>query len=107
MRSASPSHSDRRVPTAASYDLDDADANFEGSELLPLSNLTATTILGASGDERETTGQLFATQIASAITAKTPEEERLLVLGLGLKSKELERESFLKILEGALRVLGV
>ncbi|KAL9092765.1 MAG: hypothetical protein Q9159_000663 [Coniocarpon cinnabarinum] len=107
LRSYSPSHSDRRVPTAASCDMDSAETDFEGSQLLPLSNLTATTILGASGTERDTLGQLFATQIASAMTAKTPEEERLLVLGLGLKKKELEREAFLKILEGSLRVLGV
>ena len=87
--------------------MDSADLDFEGSQLLPLSNLTATTILGGGGTERETLGQLFATQIASAITAKTPTEERLLVLGMGLKEKELSREAFLKILEGSLKVLGV
>lgn len=72
-----------------------------------MSNLTATTILGASGTECDTLSQLFATQLASAIVAKTPDEERLLVLGLGLKNGEMPRDAFLKVLEGALRVLGI
>lgn len=68
-----------------------------------MSNLTATTLLGLSGSERDTLGQLFATQLASALVAQKPEENRLLVLGLGLKSAHLESEDFLAVLELALK----
>ena len=95
------------MPATSWYDDNGTVQGLEGSQLLPLPSLTATTVLGANGTERDTLGQLFATQIASAITAKSPEEERLLVLGTGFKSKHIERESFLKILEGVLKVLGV
>lgn len=72
-----------------------------------MSDLTATTILGATGTERDILSQLFATQIASAVVAKTPDEERLLVLGLGFKEKQMRREAFLKVLEGTLKVLDI
>ena len=96
--------SERRLVSALN---DDEDNSFEGSELLPMSDLTATTILGASGTERDTMAQLFATQIASAMATKHPTEERLLVLGVGLKNKTMGRQAFLKVLEGALKVLGL
>lgn len=66
-------------------------------------HLTATTILGANAGGREILGQLCATQIASAISAKRPDEKRLLVVGLGLKSAEMERETFLELLELSLQ----
>jgi proteasome assembly chaperone 3 len=53
-------------------------------------------------------GQLYASQIASAITAKNAEETRTLVLGLGLGTEagvEADRETFLKIIELVLEVL--
>lgn len=77
----------------------------DGSHLLPMPHLTATTILGASAGERETAGQLVATQIASAISAKRPSEKRLLVVGLGLKKAEMERDTFMQLLELALSTL--
>jgi len=46
-------------------------------------------------------GNLYATQIASAITAKTPEESRTLVVGLGLGKDavlEMDRDVFLLII---------
>lgn len=92
LQAVDPNQSDRRLV------VDD-----EGSQLLPMTGLTATTVLGLSGSNRDTLGQLFATQIASAIVAQKPEEERLLVLGLGLSKPELESEDFLAILEKALQ----
>ena len=47
-------------------------------------------------------GQLYASQIASAITTKSPDETRTLVLGLGLGKEagiEADRDTFLKIVE--------
>lgn len=69
------------------------------SQLLPMPHLTASTILGATGSERDTAGHLLGTQVASAIVAQHPEEKRLLVVGTGLKKAELDRSSFLEILE--------
>ena len=51
--------------------------------LLPRSDLTATTVLGGTKREDEAIGQMLATMIASAILTKRPNEERMLVLGLG------------------------
>ena len=53
-------------------------------------------------------GQLYASQIASAITAKNPEETRTLVLGLGLGKEagvEADRETFLKLVELVLEII--
>ncbi|KAI5299670.1 hypothetical protein KEM56_003054 [Ascosphaera pollenicola] len=52
--------------------------------LLPLPELTATTILGPRGSQRETVGQLLAIQIASALAVKDPDDNRPLLLGLGI-----------------------
>lgn len=75
------------------------------SDLLPMSHLTATTILGGRDAERETFGQLLATQIASAVVLRNSEERRVLVLGLGLDKAKLGREGFLEVVEGALGVI--
>lgn len=53
--------------------------------LLPMSHLTATTILGGARGNDEVVGQTLATTIASAILMQRPGEERLLVVGLGLE----------------------
>ena len=42
----------------------------------------------------ETTGQLYATQIASAIAMRNPQENRMVLLGLGLSKVEANREVF-------------
>lgn len=52
--------------------------------LLPLSQLTATTVLGGTKRDDEVVGQTLATTIASALLLKRPHEERMLILGLGL-----------------------
>ena len=64
-----------------------------------MTHLTPKTLLGGSTSERETIGQLYATQIASTIATKNPQENRTLVLGLGLSKFEASRESFYDILD--------
>lgn len=54
------------------------------NSLLPRTELTATTVLGGTKREEEVVGQTLATTIASAVLMKRPNEERLLVVGLGL-----------------------
>ncbi|RAL08299.1 proteasome assembly chaperone 3 [Aspergillus homomorphus CBS 101889] len=67
--------------------------------LLPISNLTATSILGGRAPGHEIVGQLYARQIASAIVTKTPDEKRLLVLGLGLETTNADRDVFFAIID--------
>ena len=87
--SVDPSHADHYLPT----DADDNDG------LLPMPHLTPKTLLGGSTPERETMGQLYATQIASAITTKNPQESRTVVVGLGLSNAKASREAFFDLLE--------
>jgi proteasome assembly chaperone 3 len=67
--------------------------------MLPLSHLNPKTLLGAGGDQRETVGHLYASQISSAIANRNPEESRTVVVGLGFEKIDLEREAFFDILE--------
>lgn len=67
--------------------------------LLPLTHLTPTTLLGGTVPEREALGQTIAVQLASVLAMKRKEEGRMLVVGLGLKQKELEGEAFVKLIE--------
>lgn len=69
------------------------------TDLLPMPHLTAKTLFGAANEERETTGQLYATQIASSILNKQPDETRILLVGLGLKDAQPSREQFFDLLE--------
>jgi proteasome assembly chaperone 3 len=73
--------------------------------LLPSTHLTPTTLFGGGGEERETLGQLYAAQIASQICLRSPEDRRILVLGLGLAKSDLEREAFFDLLELIQKVL--
>ena len=75
------------------------------TDFLPLTHLTAKTLLGGSISERETMGQLYATQIASAIVTKNPEEKRSMALGLGLSKMEASRDFFLDIIDLAMRAI--
>lgn len=56
------------------------------NDLLPMSHLTATTVLGGTKREDEIVGQTLAATVASAILMRRPSEERLLVLGLGIEN---------------------
>lgn len=73
--------------------------------LLPASHFTPKTILGAGASEREMLGQLYASQIASAIATKNPAETRLLVVGLGLQNAEADRDAFFAVLDLVLQCL--
>ena len=82
--------------------LDAPDPEFAGQQLpsssedglLPMTHLSPKTLFGAANTERETMGQLYATQIASAILTKNPEERRSVLVGLGLSNVEASREVF-------------
>lgn len=73
--------------------------------LLPLSSLTATSILGGHGTGQDTIGQLLARQIATAIVAKSPADKRLLVCGLGLCTTISDRDSFFAIVDLVLQCI--
>lgn len=77
----------------------------EEDALLPPTRLAPRTLLGAGTSEREMMGQLYASQIAHAITSKSREESRSLMLGLGLGKMEQDREVFLQIMDLVLKVL--
>ena len=68
-------------------------------EFSPLTHLTPKTLLGGSNMERETIGQLYATQIAGAIISKNPDENRTILVGLGLSKVEAARENFFDLLD--------
>ena len=76
--------------------------------LLPATRFQPKTLLGAGGNQRETIGQLYATQIADAISRKAPEESRTLLLGLGL-TKEIsllaDRDIFFQMIDLILQCL--
>ncbi|KLU92835.1 hypothetical protein MAPG_11797 [Magnaporthiopsis poae ATCC 64411] len=72
---------------------------------LPPAHLTATTLLGAGNDDRETIGHLYAAQIANFMSLKNPDEKRTLILGLGLRKAEADRETFFDVLELVQKVL--
>src|SRR6266536_2588580 len=79
LSSASPTNFDTALPA-------------EGSDMLPLGHLTPKTLLGAGGEQRETIGHLYASQIASIIATRNPEETRTVLVGLGLQKVDMERE---------------
>lgn len=89
LESTDPSLADRRY---TSFGDEDAD-------LLPMPHLTATTILGGRAHNADTIGELYATQIASAIAVKNPEEKRLLVLGMGMTKVETDGQTYMEVLQ--------
>lgn len=77
----------------------------DDDSLLPLSSLTATSLLGGHSPGQGTIGQLYARQIASAIATKTPNEKRLLVVGLGLATADADRDVFFAIVDLVLQCI--
>lgn len=73
--------------------------DVNGDSLLPLSHLSPHTLLGGATSERETVGQLLATQVASTIVMGDLDERRTVVLGLGLRKAEISREAFYDIVD--------
>jgi proteasome assembly chaperone 3 len=67
--------------------------------MLPLGHLTPKTLMGAGGEQRETAGHLYASQIASLIATRNPEETRTVLVGFGLQKVDLNREGFFDFLE--------
>ncbi|KAK6833750.1 hypothetical protein PG990_001415 [Apiospora arundinis] len=82
-----------------------AEMSLPNPSLLPLAHLTPRTLLGGGGEERESSGQLYAAQIASHIARKNPEEGRTLLVGLGLQKPTPNRESFFDLIELIQKVL--
>ena len=80
-------------------------SNSDDDALLPSTRFQPRVLLGAGGSEREMIGQLYASQIAHAITTKNLGEERPLMLGLGLAKVESGREVFLQIVELVTKVI--
>ncbi|KAL2002503.1 hypothetical protein VTN02DRAFT_6638 [Thermoascus thermophilus] len=73
--------------------------------LLPMTGLTAVSLLGGHAPGHDTIGQLYARQIASAIAMKRPSEKRLLVIGLGLETAEADRDVFFAIIDLVLQCI--
>ncbi len=76
-----------------------------GLSTLPSNHLTPKTLLGGGSEDRNTVGHLYAAQIASHLSLRGPDEQRTLLLGLGLEKVETAREAFFDVLELALQVL--
>jgi len=93
------------APRIPSLDAEEGEDDTPQSDLLPMSHLTATTILGGRDPERETSGHLLASQIASSLVSRDPEDQRTFVLGLGLSQATLSREAFVDIVSAAIAVL--
>ncbi|KAF4556652.1 Hypothetical protein D9617_1g085300 [Elsinoe fawcettii] len=64
------------------------------SSLLPMNELTATTVLGGTKEEFQLVGQTLATTVASAVLMRNGEERRTLVLGLGLVKADVDKTEF-------------
>lgn len=96
----------RHISSHEAYeDPESSDEQLE-NDLLPMPHLTATTILGGTLPEQDTFGQLFATQIASSVLTKDPEETRLIVVGMGLRRGiESNREAFMDLVSLALKCI--
>lgn len=88
LNSSNPNFADQQLPS-----------NTDENSLLPMPHFTPKTLLGSSTSERETVGQLYATQIASAITMKNPLENRTILIGLGLSKFEANRQAFFDTIE--------
>ena len=80
-------------------------SSTDDDEVLPMPHLNPKTLLGISNSERETMSQLYATQIASAIATKDPQENRTLLLGLGLSKAEASRTVFYDTIDLVLKIL--
>lgn len=92
LEGGNPSRGENFLPTAS-------------DDMLPLSQLTARTLLGGATPERETIGQLYSVQLASAIATKNPNETRTVLVGLGLTRPEPSREQFFDLMELVMQCL--
>ena len=51
------------------------------------------------------TGKLYASQLATMITSRNPDESRSLLVGLGLTKAEASQEQFLDLMELVVKCL--
>ncbi|KAL1601649.1 hypothetical protein SLS60_006564 [Paraconiothyrium brasiliense] len=91
--------------TDSSLTSHDRDPDDPSSELLPMHQLTATTILGGTMPELDVLGQTLATNIASAIKTRNERELRTVVLGTGLDRSMKGRAEFSELVGLVLDVL--
>lgn len=70
-----------------------------GEDLLPQGHLNPKTLIGAGGEQREAIGHLYATQLANSILTRNPEENRSVLVGLGLTKIDMERAAFFDMME--------
>jgi proteasome assembly chaperone 3 len=75
------------------------------ASLLPFAHLTATTVLGGTRGEFDILGQTLATTLATAMLMRNPEEQRMLVVGLGLEKADQGREAFDELIGACLECL--
>jgi proteasome assembly chaperone 3 len=54
--------------------------------------------MGGGGEQRETMGHLYASNIATMIATRNSEERRTVVVGLGLGEVVMEREAWFDML---------
>ena len=92
MDTASPARGENYLPSA-------------DGDLAPMSSLTAFTLLGGANAEREITGQLYASHLASLVASKNREESRTVLVGFGLTKAEVSRTQFFDMLELVTRSL--
>ncbi|KAF1967394.1 hypothetical protein BU23DRAFT_542924 [Bimuria novae-zelandiae CBS 107.79] len=83
----------------------DLDSSAPASDLLPMHQLTATTILGGTVPELDVIAQTLATNVASAIKTRNERELRTVVLGTGLDRSMSGREEFSELVGLVLDVL--
>lgn len=75
------------------------------ASLLPFAHLTATTVLGGTRGEFDILGQTLATTLATALLMRNPDEQRMLVVGLGLEKADQGREAFDELIGACLECL--
>lgn len=73
--------------------------------MLPSADLDVRTLLGGGTPDREAMGKLYASQLATMIAAKHPEEARPVLVGLGLRGAEAGQEQFLDLMELVVKCL--
>jgi proteasome assembly chaperone 3 len=90
------------APSAATLDMA---LPVGGLGALPATHLTPRTLIGAGGEGRETMGHLYASQIASHLALRDPNDKRTLLLGLGIEKADATGDAFFDLLELVVQVL--
>ncbi|MCJ1312024.1 hypothetical protein MMC25_005698 [Agyrium rufum] len=76
------------------------DEGEDGSfDPLPMTHLTPVPLLGGHHNERDQLSNFYASQIASLIFTKNPEERRAILVGFGFQKSSMNREAFFDLME--------